>query len=139
MFLSPGKLKQTVEDQTKGKGKGKFVTDLCRNIEWFMWNIGIFNLNLCTCTSFVEPQAADDPVKSAQQEIQDLEEILPDIRSKVRIPPKCLGCVELIVIWQRNLDVTCTNYFSLNRLKTWKRKRKILMNWNQLLKKPWQQ
>lgn len=44
---------------------------------------------------FVEPQAADDPVKSAQQEIQDLEEILPDIRSKVRIPPKCLGRVGL--------------------------------------------
>ena len=63
-----------------------------------MWNIGIFNVNLCTCTSFVEPQAADDPVKSAQQEIQDLEEILPDIRSKVRIPPKYLGCDGLNVI-----------------------------------------
>lgn len=33
----------------------------------------------------VEPQAADDPVKAAQQEIKDLEEILPDIRGKVKI------------------------------------------------------
>lgn len=33
----------------------------------------------------VEPQAADDPIKAAQQEIKDLEEILPDIRGKVKI------------------------------------------------------
>lgn len=33
----------------------------------------------------VEPQAADDPIKAAQQEIKDLEEILPDIRGKVRM------------------------------------------------------
>lgn len=32
----------------------------------------------------VEPQAADDPIKAAQQEIKDLEEILPDIRGKVK-------------------------------------------------------
>uniref|UniRef100_K1RN77 Nuclear autoantigenic sperm protein n=1 Tax=Magallana gigas TaxID=29159 RepID=K1RN77_MAGGI len=30
-----------------------------------------------------EPQAADDPIKAAQQEIKDLEEILPDIRGKI--------------------------------------------------------
>lgn len=32
----------------------------------------------------VEPQAVDDPIKAAQQEIKDLEEILPDIRGKVK-------------------------------------------------------
>lgn len=37
----------------------------------------------------VEPQAADDPIKAAQQEIKDLEEILPDIRGKVKIPVQC--------------------------------------------------
>lgn len=36
----------------------------------------------------VEPQAADDPIKAAQQEIKDLEEILPDIRGKVKIHVK---------------------------------------------------
>ncbi|XP_062583768.1 protein HGV2-like isoform X3 [Saccostrea cucullata] len=30
-----------------------------------------------------EPLPADDPIKAAQQEIKDLEEILPDIRSKI--------------------------------------------------------
>lgn len=35
--------------------------------------------------TIVEPQAADDPIKAAQQEIKDLEEILPDIRGKVRM------------------------------------------------------
>lgn len=57
----------------------------------------------------VEPQAADDPIKAAQQEIKDLEEILPDIRGKVKNTMSNINIEQVVSLFLKKTNCDLEN------------------------------
>lgn len=58
----------------------------------------------------VEPQAADDPIKAAQQEIKDLEEILPDIRGKVKNTMSNINIEQVVSLFLKKTNCDLENW-----------------------------